>query len=70
MTGNISSSKFVWKIEECVFHLFPHRKQKREQTEPEHRFIDFAGRLLTQKSRVVTLDGKQRHDPLKAHWTR
>lgn len=42
--------------------VFPHRKQEGGQTEPEHRLVDFAGRLLAQKSRMVTLDGKQRHD--------
>lgn len=35
----------------------------REHTKSQHRLIDFAGRLLTQKSWVVTLDGKQSHDP-------
>lgn len=45
--------------------VFPHRKEEGGQTEPEHRLVDFAGRLLAQKSRMVTLDGKQRHNALK-----
>lgn len=69
----IWSLKLVWKIESFFFHLFLQKTQKREpkQTKPEHRLVDFTGCLLAQKSRVVTLDGKQRHDTLKTQiWTR
>lgn len=67
----IWSLKLVWKLESFFFHLFLQKTQRREQTKPEHRLVDFTGCLLAQKSRVVTLDGKQRHDTLETQiWTR
>lgn len=66
----IWSLKISGKLSHSFF-IFLQKTQKREQTKPEHRLVDFAGRLLAQKSRVVTLDGKQRHDTLKTQiWTR
>lgn len=36
--------------------------RREEPTKSQHRLVDFAGCLLAQESRVVTLDRKQSHD--------
>lgn len=41
----------------------------KRHTESQHRLVDFAGSFLTQKSWVVTLDGKQSHDTWKKRET-